>query len=357
MKKGKVIRNIVLIIVALIIIAGIGTVIIFNREIQIISSIEKFSGEHPYYVMDYKNGYHLEELLQKNISSDGELADILAGYISHGFYTPSVEPEIHIGCSTLTCMNEEGNMLWGRNFDWYDSVPIIVRATPNGGYASISTCEFSNITGDATSLPEGIANSFLAIAAYWVPMDGINEKGLCVANLEVNEGGQKLIDTSKNNITVTMATRLLLDKAANIDEAVQLLEQYDICPSGGISSHLSISDSTGKAVVVEFMDGKIEVVETQVVTNFNLKNGDITAGGESAMNRYNTLVDIYEDTNGIMQKENIVKSMEAASQKEGKWMTRWTIVYENTGMDDLDNLAVNYYWSGDYENVYQISLK
>ena len=58
-----------------------------------------------------------------------------------------------------------------------------------------------------------------------------------------------------------------------------------------------------------------------------------------------------------MQKENIVKSMEAASQKEGKWMTRWTIVYENTGMDDLDNLAVNYYWSGDYENVYQISLK
>lgn len=225
MKKGKVIRNIVLIIVALILVAGIGTVIIFNREIQIISSIEKFSGEHPYYVMDYKNGYHLEELLQKNISSDGELADILAGYISHGFYTPSVEPEIHIGCSTLTCMNEEGNMLWGRNFDWYDSVPIVVRATPNGGYASISTCEFSNITGDTTSLPEGIANSFLAIAAYWVPMDGINEKGLCVANLEVNEGGQKLIDTSKNNITVTMATRLLLDQAANIDEAVQLLEQ------------------------------------------------------------------------------------------------------------------------------------
>lgn len=78
MKKGKVIRNIVLIIVALIIIAGIGTVIIFNREIQIISSIEKFSGEHPYYVMDYKNGYYLDELLQRNISSDGELADILA---------------------------------------------------------------------------------------------------------------------------------------------------------------------------------------------------------------------------------------------------------------------------------------
>ena len=74
-------------------------------------------------------------------------------------------------------------------------------------------------------MPEGITNSFLAIAAYWVPMDGINEKGLCVANLEVNEGGQKLIDTSKNNITVTMATRLLLDQAANIDEAVQLLEQ------------------------------------------------------------------------------------------------------------------------------------
>lgn len=67
MKKGKVIRNIVLIIVALILVAGIGTVIIFNREIQIISSIEKFSGEHPYYL--------LCDGLQKWISFRGTVAE------------------------------------------------------------------------------------------------------------------------------------------------------------------------------------------------------------------------------------------------------------------------------------------
>ena len=32
-------------------------------------------------------------------------------------------------------------------------------------------------------------NAMFAIGAYDVPMDGINEKGLCVSILEVNEGG------------------------------------------------------------------------------------------------------------------------------------------------------------------------
>lgn len=349
--------KITLIVVAVLLITAIaGTYVMFREEIGIISSIRKTDGEHPFYMMDFKDGYHLDELLESDVSTDQELADILTGYISHGFYSPPAVSQNHIGCSTLTCKNEAGHILWGRNFDWYDSVPIVVRATPKDGYASISTCEFSNITGDYESLPEDFSNKFLAVAAYYVPMDGINEKGLCVADLEVNEGGQKLIESEKKNITITMAIRMLLDKAATVDEAIALLNDYDICPSGSISAHLSISDRCGKAVVAEFMDGKVEVTETQVVTNFNITNGDISAGGESAQKRFETLSTAYDTANGVMTKAQLTSAMESASQKDGAWKTRWTVIYEDPG-EDTGEIDAVFYREGDYQNGYTISLK
>ena len=41
-------------------------------------------------------------------------------------------------------------------------------------------------------------------------MDGINEAGLCVADLEVNEGGMLDIDTEKPDLTVTTVVRNIL---------------------------------------------------------------------------------------------------------------------------------------------------
>ena len=95
-------------------------------------------------------------------------------------------------------------------------------------------------------------NRMLAIASLYVPLDGVNEAGLCVADLEVNEGGMPDPDTEKPDLTVTTAIRLLLDKAGTVEEALALLEQYDIHPSGGISHHLAISDAKGSSVSVEF---------------------------------------------------------------------------------------------------------
>ena len=348
MKKLMILLGIILSIVLL---GIIGTVLMFWDEISIIRSITRLGGEQAFYVMDFKDGYHLDEMLEEDISSDGEMAGVLAGYISHGFYKAERETKTHIGCSTLTCMEDAGNMIWGRNFDWYDSVPIIVRATPKDGYASIATCEFANITGDSSRVPGNLPSDFLAVASYYVPMDGVNEKGLCVAILEVNEGGQTIVDTDKKNITVTMAVRMLLDKAASVDEAIALLQKYDICPTGGISSHLSISDRTGRAVAVEFMDGDIKVVETPYVTNFNLYNGDITAGGVSPMRRYNLLKERYDVANGVMNVQQMKEAMETVSQKAGKWKTRWSVIYENSS-----ELKATYFWNAHFEQGYVIGI-
>ena len=166
--------------------------------------------------------------------------------------------------------------------------------------------------------------------------------GLCVADLEVNEGGMREVDTDKPDLTVTTAIRLLLNRAATVEEAVELLGQYDIHASAGISHHLAISDATGASVSVEFVDGEMVVVETDCVTNFNLANGDTAAGGESAKERYELLCAVRQEKGGIMAADEIRTALEQVCKTEGEWRTQWSVVYRQ------DSQTVDYYFFADY---------
>ena len=65
-------------------------------------------------------------------------------------------------------------------------------------------------------------------------------------------------DTSKVNITPFLAIRLMLDRAATVDSAVELLQEYDIDFSSG-TYHFFISDRSFKSAVIEYIDGKMSV--------------------------------------------------------------------------------------------------
>lgn len=323
-----------------------GTGILFHDELKIINSIEKITGEKPIYYMEVYGDYHFEDFLKSGgASSDKAVSAFLTKRISKGFYSVDVKEKGPV-CSTISATATDGSHVWGRNFDWTGSVPIIVKCVPQNGYASISTCDFQNITSNPDTVPEGIANKMLAIAALYVPMDGINEAGLCVADLQVNEGGMIAIDTDKPDLTITTAIRLLLNKAASVDEAIELLELYDIFASGGISHHLAISDATGASAAIEFVDGKLVVVKTNMVTNFNLANENTAAGGESAKQRFEYLSSFYKKNEGSLTGEQVKHALAQVSQSDGEWTTQWSIVY------DQRSFTASYYFDCDFEKVY-----
>lgn len=56
------------------------------------------------------------------------------------------------------------------------------------------------------------------------------------------------------DITTTTAVRLLLNQAANVDEAVELLKQYDLHASFGFMIHFAISDANGEQAVIEYVN-------------------------------------------------------------------------------------------------------
>lgn len=327
-----------------------GAYALFHEELKIAGSIHLLEGRDDVYYMEVEGDYHFEEFLKSGgASSDGGVSAFLTERISKGFYKMDVTNK-GPKCSVLSARDAKGGHVWGRNFDWDGSVPIIVKCIPKNGYASISTCDFKNITNDPQEAPDVFWNKMLAIAAVYVPMDGINEKGLCVADLEVNEGGMKEADTQKPDLTVTTAIRLLLNRAATVDEAVNLLKQYDIHASAGISHHLAISDASGESVSVEFVDGEMVSVDTDCVTNFNLANGDLAAGGASAKERYERLLDIQEKNKGRLSSEQLRDAMMQVSKSKGEWRTQWTIVYQQ------DTQMAEYFFGGVYEDGVSFSI-
>ena len=340
--RGKSRKKVILWVLAaaagLVLVFLLAAFLLFRRELSITGTIRPLSDGSPAWFMEVKGDYHFEEFLsQGGASSDMEVSVFLSRKISKGFYTAPVG-DYREGCSILSAQSAEGSHLWGRNYDWTDSAPIIVRHIPKDGYTSLSTCDFQNIT---KTQPEGMANKMLAIAALYVPLDGVNEAGLCVADLEVNEGGMPDPDTAKPDLTITTAIRLLLDKAATVDEALALLGQYDIHPSGGISHHLAISDASGKSVSVEFTADGFTAVDTAVVTNFNLANGDTAAGGESAEERYNQLTDFL--LNGTtLTAEDVRNAMSDVAQFDTGWVTQWSMIY------DQREPYVTWYFDGDF---------
>lgn len=339
----KIIKRAVSILAGAVIVGLVGTCVIFREEISMMQSIKRVREDLPIYTMEINGDYYLDELLEQGgVCSDHELSTFLTERMSHGFYKADIENK-GAGCSTISSMNKQGRHVWGRNFDWTEAVPIIVKHHADTGYDSISTCHFGNVVnevGGKKALPEGIANKMLAIAALYVPMDGINEKGLCVADLEVNEGGMVEVDTQKPDLTITTAIHLVLNRAATVEEAVAILKAYDIHTSADISHHFSIADAQGNSVAVEFVNGEVVVVPTPYITNFNMLSEDHAVGGESAKRRFETLEAYYNDHQGTLEAEEIREALQQVAQIEGQWKTRWSIVY------DSSEQTASYYFEG-----------
>ena len=210
------------VIVALLVLLVAGGWWLFGTLITAANSIEKL--EEGLYSMEYVGDYGFDDFLsQGGAASDGEVANYLVSFLSRGFY--KVESDVEtgdFGCSTICTRDEDGTTFFGRNYDWAECRAIIVHTKPQNGYESVSTCclDFLGFRGDYA--PDGsMMERMQTLAAIYVPLDGMNEEGLMVADLMARDKEATHQNTGKPDLTTTTAIRLLLDKAANVDEAIR----------------------------------------------------------------------------------------------------------------------------------------
>ncbi|MBQ8001350.1 MAG: linear amide C-N hydrolase [Ruminococcus sp.] len=350
MKTQKKIKRVLLITVAIILTAvlttGIIGYILFSDMLSAAGSVREL--EDGLWYMEYEGDYGFEDFLEKGgASSERDMALYLISFMSGGFWEGDPEERsLDFGCSALTTETDEGTIM-GRNFDWEgnDSSVMIIHTKPENGYESYSTTWLDFLGFGDGFKPESFAEKYMAMAAVYVPLDGINEKGLCVADLLAGDSDTTNQQTEKVDLTTTSAIRLLLDKASDVDEAVELLKNYDMHSSIGTSHHLAISDARGKSVVVEYIDDVMVVTETKAVTNHYLSEGEkYGTGNEESHNRFDKLLTLEPN---IKSCEGMKDCMKDASY-EGE--TQWSIVY------NLDTKTLDFYFHRDYENSHHFTL-
>lgn len=130
------------------------------------------------------------------------------------------------------------------------------------------------------------------LAALYAPLDGMNEAGLAVSVNMIQDSATIEQDTGKPDITTTTAIRLLLDQAGDVDEALNLLKQYDLHASMGMMNHFAIADAAGRSVAVEYIDNEMIVIDTPALTNFYLAEGEKNGiGTQQSHERYDILME------------------------------------------------------------------
>ena len=320
---------------------------IFKAERKAINSIQKLGDD--LYFLEWTGDYGLDDFLTEGGAKDNEeLAEYLGEAFEKGKWTSPKNPEdskIKItvpeyACSSIVGKTENGHAIFGRNYDWAkDSTIMIVHTKPDNGYESVSTSSMEFFGVQKGWEPTGNFNKdLIALVSIYVALDGMNEKGLYVANLVAGDQEKIAQDTGKTALTATTALRVLLDKAATVDEAIALLESFDMNSSIGFAHHFAIADATGKSVAVEWVDGKMYVCETKILTNFYVADSRKKGVGVGT-GSFRHLEHVGNTNNWILTPEQVKTALWAIKRN-----TRWSCVYEP------ENKKITYYIRENFKN-------
>jgi hypothetical protein len=311
----------------------LAVVILYFNEIRSLLSLKQVD-EYPMYRMTYYGDYGFDEFLKVGADSDQDIEKFVTRRLLKG-----LDIDLGVvgdGCTAFVTRNEQDEIIFGRNFDFQYTPSLQLITTPKNGYRSISTVNLTFAGYSADNLPHGLSlDSFLSLAAPYLPFDGMNEKGLAIALLAVPE---VQLQNNKDKITLntTTAIRLVLDKAATISEAVDLLKHYNIYFSAGVDCHYLIADVSGDSVIVEYWDGKLQSVTSakdyQIASNFIAYNNLNIGENGDEFERYNRVAETLELNGGKISEDAAVNLLSEIGcyNDNGEDKLQWTVIYNLT---------------------------
>lgn len=351
----KLLKITLIIIVCIIAVIGFGVWSTFGPLVKGALSVEKL--DDGLYYMEYKGDDGFDDFLEKGGAKNSqEVILYINQFLSKGYYTPpSSTDTMNYGCSTLTAHTPDGDVLMGRNFDYMTANAMIMHVVPKNGYEYISTfnTEFYGL-GDGW-LPEGFVNQYVALSGVFLALDGINEKGFAIADLMAGDDAETHQNTGKPALTTTSAIAYLLKRAASVDEAIELLGKIDMHSDIGAAHHYAMSDTSGRSVVVEYVENKMVVTETNVVTNHYLCQQKLNAGLVFGDTRYDILCDLHDGSQGVMNMQQLSEAVfSVAQQPWGENFiggTQWTMIM------NLTKPSVTYYSQRKFDKPFKFELK
>ncbi len=297
-----------------------------DEEVATLSSLEQVD-DYPLYTMRYYGAYEQR-------ASSAETASLPAW-----------------ACSLFAALGDADHKLYGRNFDWEYSPAVLLFTDPPDGHASVSMVDIAYFgfegtkASTVTDLPLSERRALLD-TPFW-PFDGLNERGLAVGMAAVPPGHMPP-DPNKETIGSLMVIRKMLDRASNVDEAVAIMQSYNVDFEGGPPIHYLIADSSGRSVLVEFYQGEMVVIPNEtpwhLATNFLRASAGESAEGECW--RYDKISHRLTEAEGQLTAQDAMYLLAEVAQGS----TQWSVVY---GMSTGD---VNVTMGQKYDNVHTFPL-
>ncbi len=229
-------------------------------------------------------------------------------------------------CTCFAALDDENNVIVGRNFDWHDHPALLLFTRPPGRYASVSMVDISYLGYDMSDDP--MENSGNLDDAPLLPFDGMNEHGLAVGMMAVDQADPPA-GQGRTPVNSLMVIRLVLDYAKTVDEAIAIFQQVTIDFSEGPPLHYLIADATGKSAVIELVQGRESLLFNedpwQVSTNFVI-TGKTADQAIASCWRYKTAWQALEASEGRISESEALQLLSDVSQSS----TIWSVVYNSS---------------------------
>ena len=318
--------------------------IMFFDHIRTILTINKVTDG--FYIMKNLECTDTQGMLDSGSDSVDELILWISDNHLYGMAGLLGENKVGFGCAAFAAVTPEGDHLFGRNFDLFETDTLLIYSHPDGAYESIGIADLGvfGVGQTASISPDSSFGKLIMVVTPYAIVDGMNEKGVGTGILQLNieETHQ---DNGKPDLLVFCAIRGILDNCASVDEALEFLDSYDIQSGLDADYQLFITDTSGKYVVVEWLGGEMTVVEYPCCTNSVIAPGEYYNMGDPD-DRLDTMA-------GCLGNDMVVTETEAMTILDlvhNEDMTEWSCVY------NLDDFTISICLDSDYENVYTFSV-
>lgn len=305
-----------------------------EQKLATLNSLQKID-DYPLYTMIYSGAYRPR-----------------AGTVPPGETVTESEITPTWSCSLFTVLLDGDNFLYGRNFDWQFSPALLLFTDPPDGYASASMVDLAYFGFDETTAKDivdlPIEEQMSLLDAPYLPFDGMNEHGLVIGMAAVSPGNME-IDPKKETIGSIGIIRQMLDHARTVDEAVVIMQGYNIDFEGGPPIHYLMADATRKSVLVEYYNGEMHIIQNvepwHLATNFLRSSVDDSADGNCW--RYNLIQAQLAETSGQIDTQAAMSLLADVAQNN----TQWSVVYQ------LSTGKINVVMGQEYQNTHRFQLE
>jgi penicillin V acylase-like amidase (Ntn superfamily) len=239
-----------------------------------------------------------------------------------------------LACTTF-CLKNGDETLFGRNYDWMIGDGLVFVNKRNLAKSSTAAgaenpARWTSRYGSVTFNQYGREN----------PMGGMNEAGLVVELMWLDEARYP-VDEKQPSVDVLEWVQYNLDTAATVDEVLRNAAELRI--SSRVTLHYLVSDKTGAAATVEFLDGRLVAragakLEVAALANdtyekslaYAKTTAPDRAGSESSFDRFTRAAQSVREfaKKPRAEKEAVAyafETLQSVAQKNG---TQWSVVYD-----------------------------